>query len=105
MNELSLGNFSKQTVIQLKNGFTLTVDKEADAAYFTCKNEIGQLFTHEHSSTILVDFDYDGSLAGIEILNLKTIIPAKLFASQGSELYEGLTEANMELANLNSTLS
>jgi uncharacterized protein YuzE len=81
----------------LTGGFELTTDFEVGATYLKIKEDAGQIFTVEHNEQVLIDYDYDSALVGIELLDLKTGFPVTDLASEGSDLFKALTEANSYL--------
>ena len=59
----------------------ITLDKEVDAAYIYLKENIGKgevKNTIALNDNIIMDFDKDKKLIGIEILSASMIIPQKL---------------------------
>lgn len=62
----------------------VTYDKEADAAYIYLKNKIGKgevKNTISMNENIILDFDSNKKLIGIEILSASTVVPKSAVAS------------------------
>lgn len=73
---------------------TLKIDMEAEAAYLSITSKFDQLFTTQHNDSVMVDFNWDGNLVGIELLNLEEGYPLNELATPGSSLYLLLEQAN-----------
>jgi uncharacterized protein YuzE len=83
----------------IKNG-NLTVDFEAECAYLTIKDETGQLFTVEHNSVTLVDYNARGEVCGYELLSLKHGFPTSELLEREHKLWATLEEANVALKEI-----
>jgi len=62
----------------------VTYDREADAAYIYLKEKIGKgevKSTISMNENIILDFDADKKLIGIEILSASTIVPKSAVAT------------------------
>lgn len=89
--------------LELAGGYILTIDDEAKAAYLSCKEYEGELFTHPDCTGFNVDFDVKANLIGIEVLDFDSTTPPELFALPGTALYKAIDEMNtiLKARNLN----
>lgn len=75
--------------------FEVNYDQEVDAAYFRIENKT-VLDSEEIADGIIVDYDEDGNIVGVELLGVKTINPEN-FASLISMLPESFKAQFQEL--------
>jgi uncharacterized protein YuzE len=85
----------------IKNG-NLSVDFDAECAYLTVKKTNEQIFTVEHNSVTLVDYNARGEVCGYELLSLRHGFPTAELVEREHELWDMLEEANAALEEVKS---
>lgn len=84
----------------LLENFAFLLDVEAGTAYLKVKHDYAQKFTIVHNTNTLIDYDFNGDLVGIELLNLTEGYPVDELAQKGSPLYLQLKSANSLIMDL-----